>query len=134
GCLSPTDYERFVLRHTRAIIEAMPAEVPVIHFGTDTATLLDLQASCGGQVLGVDHRVAIGAACRRFPGLAIQGNLDPVALHADRAYVRDEARRILDEVGGRPGHIFNLGHGILPGTPVNNVIALVDAVHELSAR
>jgi uroporphyrinogen decarboxylase len=134
GCLSPTDYERYVLRHTRAIIEAMPEGVPVIHFGTDTATLLDLQASCGGQVLGVDHRVPIGEACRRFPEFAIQGNLDPVALHADRGYVRDEARRILDEVGSRPGHIFNLGHGILPGTPVDNVIALVDAVHELSAR
>jgi len=134
GCLSPTDYERYVLRHTRAIIEAMPAGVPVIHFGTDTATLLELQASCGGQVLGIDHRVAIGEACRRFPELAIQGNLDPVALHADPAYVREEARRILDEVAGRPGHIFNLGHGILPGTPVDNVIALVEAVHELSAR
>jgi len=134
GCLSPSDYERYVLRHTRAIIEAMPREVPVIHFGTDTATLLDLQASCGGHVLGVDHRVSIGAACRRFPELAIQGNLDPVVLHADRAFVREEARRTLDEVGDRPGHIFNLGHGILPGTPVDNVIALVEAVHELSAR
>jgi uroporphyrinogen decarboxylase len=134
GCLSPSDYERYALRHTRAIIEAMPPGVPVIHFGTDTATLLELQASCGGQVLGVDHRVSIGEACRRFPELAIQGNLDPVALHADCAYVRDEARRILDEVAGRPGHIFNLGHGILPGTPVDNVIALVEAVHALSVR
>jgi uroporphyrinogen decarboxylase len=134
GCLSPTDYERYVLRHTRAIIQAMPGDVPVIHFGTDTATLLELQASCGGHVLGVDHRVSIGEACRRFPALAIQGNLDPVALHADRTYVREEARRILDEVGPRPGHIFNLGHGILPGTPVDNVIALVEAVHEMSAR
>ena len=134
GCLSPTDYERYVLRHTRAIVEAMPAGVPLIHFGTDTATLLDLQARCGGQVLGVDHRVSIGEACRRFPELTIQGNLDPVALHADPSYVREEARRILDEVAGRAGHIFNLGHGILPGTPVDNVIALVDAVHELSAR
>lgn len=134
GCLSPSDYERYVLRHTRAIIEGMPPGVPVIHFGTDTATLLDLQASCGGHVLGVDHRVSIGEACRRFPELAIQGNLDPVVLHADRAYIREEARRILDEAAQRPGHIFNLGHGILPGTPVDNVIALVDAVHELSAR
>jgi len=134
GCLSPTDYERYVLRHTRAIVEAMPAGVPLIHFGTDTATLLDLQARCGGQVLGVDHRVSIGEACRRFPELTIQGNLDPVALHADPSYVREEARRILDEVAGRAGHIFNLGHGILPGTPVDNVIALVDTVHELSAR
>lgn len=134
GCLSPHDYERYVLRHTRAVIAALPAEVPVIHFGTDTATLLELQASCGGGVLGVDHRMAIGEACRRFPNLAIQGNLDPVVLHSTREYVREEARRILAEVGERPGHVFNLGHGILPGTPVENVIALVEAVHELSAR
>jgi uroporphyrinogen decarboxylase len=134
GCLSPADYERFVLPHTRAVIEALPPDVPVIHFGTDTATLLDLQARCGGSVLGVDHRTPIGEVCARFPKLAIQGNLDPVVLHALPSHIRSEAKRILDEVADRPGHIFNLGHGILPGTPVDHAIALVDAVHELSTR
>jgi uroporphyrinogen decarboxylase len=134
GCLAPADYERYVLPHTRSVIESLPKHVPLIHFGTDTATLLDLQASCGGSVLGVDHRAPIGEVCRRFPKLAIQGNLDPVVLHASAALVRSEAKRVLEEVGGRPGHVFNLGHGILPGTPVVNAIALVDAVHELSAR
>lgn len=134
GCLSPGDYDRYVAPHSRAVISSMPPDTPVIHFGTETATLLESQARCGGAVLGVDHRVPIGDACRRFPELAIQGNLDPVVLHTDPAFVREQAARILAEVGGRDGHIFNLGHGILPGTPVDNVIALVDAVHEISAR
>jgi uroporphyrinogen decarboxylase len=134
GCLSPSDYERYVLPHTRSVIAGLPKGVPVIHFGTDTATLLDLQVQCGGGVLGVDHRTPIGEVCQRFPDLAIQGNLDPVMLHVSPSHIRSEAKRILDEVAGRPGHIFNLGHGILPGTPVDNAIALVDAVHELSTR
>jgi uroporphyrinogen decarboxylase len=134
GCLTPADYERYVLPHTKAVIDALPADVPLIHFGTDTATLLEHQRTAGGAVLGVDHRVDIGRAFDRFPDLAIQGNLDPVVLFADRGTIRRETERILREVGARPGHIFNLGHGILPATPVDNVIALVDAVHELSAR
>jgi uroporphyrinogen decarboxylase len=134
GCLSPYDYEHYVLPHARAVISELPQSVPVIHFGTDTATLLELQASCGSRVLGVDHRVPIGETCRRFPELAIQGNLDPVVLQSRPEFVREQARRVLREVGDRNGHIFNLGHGILPGTPVDNVIALVEAVHELSAR
>jgi uroporphyrinogen decarboxylase len=134
GCLSPSDYATYVLPHTKAVIDALPPAVPVIHFGTDTATLLDLQHSAGAGVLGVDHRVAIATAFDRFPDVAIQGNLDPVALFADTGVIRREVSRILAEVNGRPGHIFNLGHGILPATPVDNVIALVDSVHELSAR
>jgi uroporphyrinogen decarboxylase len=134
GCLAPADYQRYVLPHTRAVIDALAKDVPVIHFGTDTATLLELQVKAGGAVLGVDHKTPIADACRRFPTHAIQGNLDPVVLHSSPAHVRSEAKRILVEVGGRAGHIFNLGHGILPGTPVANAIALVDAVHELSAR
>jgi uroporphyrinogen decarboxylase len=134
GCLSPDDYERYVLRHTEKVFSALPADVPAIHFGTDTATLLDLQLRAGGSVIGLDHRTPIGAAFDRHGGgVAIQGNLDPAVLFADRQTIRDRCKRILDEVGGRRGHIFNLGHGILPATPVDNVIALVDAIHELSA-
>jgi uroporphyrinogen decarboxylase len=134
GCLSPTDYETYVLPHTRAVFDELPAGVPSIHFGTETATLLELQARCGSSVLGVDHRVRIGSAFERFPDLTIQGNLDPVALFAGKEHIRAQAAAILGEVAGRNGHIFNLGHGILPGTPVDNVIALVDAVHEFSSR
>jgi len=134
GCLSPSDYRSFVAPHVRTIVAQLPSDVPLILFGTDTATLLDQQAESGCSVIGVDHRVPIASAFERFPRLAIQGNLDPALLFADRSVLRRQAARVLDEVGGRPGHIFNLGHGILPGTPVDNVVALVDAVHELSAR
>jgi uroporphyrinogen decarboxylase len=134
GCLSPADYARYVLPHTRRIIESLPRKIPLILFGTDTATLLDHQATAGARVLGVDHRVAIGQVFDRYPGIAVQGNLDPVVLFAEPAFIRAAARSILDEVARRPGHIFNLGHGVLPATPVDHVIALVDAVHELSAR
>ncbi len=134
GCLSPHDYETYVLPHTRAVVEALPDGVPVIHFGTDTATLLELQVAAGAQVLGVDHRVPIGSVFERFPGVAVQGNLDPVVLFADVDYVRRQCRRLLDEVGGRNGHIFNLGHGVLPATPVDHVIALIEEVHEYGAR
>ncbi|MFT4569722.1 MAG: uroporphyrinogen decarboxylase [Hyphomicrobiaceae bacterium] len=134
GCLSPHDYELYVEPHTRAAIEMIPKGVPVIHFGTDTATLLELQARAGATVIGADQRTPIGEVAKRFPHLAIQGNLDPVSLFAGPEHVRAEAKRILTEVGDRPGHIFNLGHGIMPGTPVDTVRALVDSVHELSAR
>ncbi len=134
GCLSPADYRTYVLPHMTELFSKLPPDVPVIHFGTGTATLLDLQVSAGASVLGVDHRVEIGPVFERFPGVAIQGNLDPVALFAEPAYIRDTAEKVLDDVGGKPGHIFNLGHGILPATPVDNAIALVDAVHTLSAK
>jgi uroporphyrinogen decarboxylase len=135
GCLAPVDYERYVLRHTKRVFDALPAGVPAIHFGTDTACLLDLQLRAGGTVLGVDHRVPIADAIARYGDrVAIQGNLDPTVLLTEPGFVRAECARILSEVAGKPGHVFNLGHGILPATPVDNVIALVDAVHELSAR
>jgi len=133
GCLSPADFQTYVAPHLRTISVLLPKDVPLIQFGTDTATLLELQVETGCTVIGVDHRVEIASAFERFPDMAVQGNLDPVLLFADPALVRREAARILAEAAGRPGHIFNLGHGILPGTPVDNVIALVDAVHELSA-
>jgi len=134
GCLSPSDFETYVAPHLRTISSSLPAGVPLIQFGTDTATLLEMQVATGCSVIGVDHRVPIASAFERFPTMAVQGNLDPVLLFAERDVLRREAARVLAEVGGRPGHIFNLGHGILPGTPVDNVISLVDAVHELSAR
>ena len=133
GCLSPDDYREFVLPHTRAVIQNIEPGTPVIHFGTGTAALLELMREAGGDVIGVDWRVRLDEAWQRVGhDVAIMGNLDPVSLFAGTDRIRAEARRILDYAGGRPGHIFNLGHGILPETPVENVIALVDAVHEMS--
>ncbi len=135
GSLGPDDYRRFVLPHMRSVIAAIPADVPVIHFGTVTGNLLELMREAGGDVIGLDWRVDLAEAWARLDhAVAVQGNLDPIALFADVAEIRERARTILAKAGGRPGHIFNLGHGILPETPVDHVIALVDAVHELSRR
>ena len=135
GSLGPDDYRRFVLPHTASVIAAIPADVPVIHFGTVTGNLLELMREAGGDVLGLDWRVDLAEAWARLNySVAVQGNLDPIALFADVDEIRRRARAILDQAGGRPGHIFNLGHGILPETPVDHAIALVDAVHEMSAR
>jgi uroporphyrinogen decarboxylase len=135
GSLAPDDYRRFVLPHTASVIAAIPAGVPVIHFGTVTGNLLELMREAGGDVLGLDWRVDLADAWARLNyGVAVQGNLDPIALFADVSEIRTRARAILDQAGGRPGHIFNLGHGILPETPVDHAIALVDMVHSMSAR
>lgn len=135
GSLSAHDYRRYVLPHTRNVIENITSGVPVIHFGTGTATLLEAMREAGGDCIGLDWRINLDEGWRRIgEDRAVMGNLDPVALFTDRDFVRAETKRILDEAGGRNGHIFNLGHGILPETPVDNVLALVDAVHELSAR
>jgi len=135
GSLGPDDYRRFVLPHTRAVIAAVRPGVPVIHFGTVTGNLLELMREAGGDVIGLDWRVDLSEAWARLGhDVAVQGNLDPVALFAAPSEIRQRARAILDQAGGRPGHIFNLGHGILPETPVDHVIALVDAVHEMSQR
>ena len=130
GCLSPDDYREFVLPHTRSVIQNVKPGVPVIHFGTGTATLLELMREAGGDVIGLDWRVRLDEGWRRVGhDVAVMGNLDPVALFAEREVLKAQARRVLDQAEGRPGHIFNLGHGILPETPVENVIALVDFVH-----
>jgi uroporphyrinogen decarboxylase len=135
GTLSPADYREFVLPHSRAAIRRLPAGVPVIHFGTGTATLLPLMREAGGDVIGLDWRVELAPAWACLgPGIAIQGNLDPAILLSDIGEIRRAAAAILDAVGGRPGHIFNLGHGVHQETPVDHARALVDAVHELSAR
>ena len=134
GCLSPNDYVQFVLPYTRSVIAGITSGIPVIHFGTGTASLLESMREAGGDVIGLDWRVPLDKGWQRVGhDVGIMGNLDPVALFADRKHVREQARLILEQAAGRPGHIFNLGHGILPETPVDNVIALVHDVHELSS-
>jgi uroporphyrinogen decarboxylase len=135
GALSPADYREHVLPHTRAVVQGLAPGVPVIHFGTGTAGLLSLLREAGGDVIGLDWRVDLDAAWRAVgEDVAVQGNLDPVALLSPPGRFAPSVRDILRRAGGRPGHIFNLGHGILPQTPVEHVKALVDMVHELSAR
>ncbi len=135
GCLGPDDYRRYALPHSRAALAGLSALAPVIHFGTDSAGLLGLMREAGGDVIGVDWRIDLDSAWAQIGhDRAVQGNLDPVALFASPAEIRRRAAAVLACAGGRPGHIFNLGHGILPHTPVDHVRALVDAVHELSAR
>ena len=130
GALSPDDYREFVLPHTKAVIEKVKPGVPVLHFGTGTAALLELMREAGGDVIGLDWRVRLDQGWERVGhDVAIMGNLDPVALFAEREVLKAQAKKILDQADGRPGHIFNLGHGILPETPVENVIELVEFVH-----
>ncbi len=134
GCLGPQDYREFVLPYIRSLIQGITAGVPVIHFGTGTATLLEDMRAAGGDVIGLDFHVELDEAWRRLgEDVGVQGNLDPMVLFAEPAYIRQRVQRILTQAAGRPGHIFNLGHGILPDTPYENVIALVELVHELSS-
>jgi uroporphyrinogen decarboxylase len=135
GTLSPADYRDFVLPHSRRVIGALRPGVPVIHFGVGTGGLLPLMKAAGGDVIGLDWRVELGPTWARLGhDVAVQGNLDPAVLLADVPAIRRAAREILDAAAGRPGHVFNLGHGIHKDTPVEHVKALVDIVHELSAR
>lgn len=133
GCLSPDDYRRFVLPHSRkAIALARASGTPVIHFGTGTSAFLTSMAEAGGDVIGVDWRVALDDAWRAFPDRAIQGNLDPCALFAPMDELTARVHDIIRRADGRPGHIFNLGHGILPDTDPDRARAVVDLVHERS--
>ena len=135
GCLSQQDYQQYVLPYSRATIEALTRGVPVIHFSTGTAGLLRHIRAAGGDIIGLDWRVNLDEAWESVGyDVGIQGNLDPVALLAPVDEIRRKVAEILRCAGGRPGHIFNLGHGVLPDTPVEHVIAMVQAVHELSAR
>ena len=134
GCLSPRDYEEYVLPYSKKVIDGVDKNVPLIHFATSSSTLLELMREAGGDVIGVDWRVNIGEAWARLGyDVAIQGNLDPVILLASSDLIEKEVKRILNSVGGRPGHIFNLGHGILPNTPPDHVAALVEMVHQYSS-
>jgi len=133
GCLSPDDYREFVLPHSRAVIEGVKRGIPVIHFGTGTASLLELMREAGGDVIGLDWRVRLDEGWQRVGhDVAVMGNLDPITLFASRDALKSQTKRILEQAGGRVGHVFNLGHGILPETPVENVIALVEMVHEMT--
>lgn len=135
GCLGPADYHEFVLPWSRALLSDLTPEVPVIHFGTGTGLLLEMMKEAGGSVMGLDFHMELDLAWNRLGyTTGVQGNLDPSVLLADPAYIRGRVERVLRQAGGRPGHIFNLGHGILPDTPFENVTALVEMVHELSRR
>jgi uroporphyrinogen decarboxylase len=136
GCLSPADYREHVLPYSRHAIEiASQSQVPVIHFSTHTSGMLDLVKEAGGDVIGVDWRISLERAWNVVgDGKALQGNLDPVALFAPWEELKKRTEQILDQGVGHPGYIFNLGHGILPHTPISNVQRLVDFVHEYRAQ
>ncbi len=129
GCLSPSAYREYVFPHMQRLFLQLPKEVPVVHFGTGNATILPLMKQAGGSVMGLDWRMPISETWDQLGEVAIQGNLDPVLLFAEPKVFLGEAERILREVGGRPGFIFNVGHGILPETPVDHVMTLIDFVH-----
>ncbi|MFN2448709.1 MAG: uroporphyrinogen decarboxylase [Candidatus Baltobacteraceae bacterium] len=133
GTLSPQQYRTFVQPHSRAVIAALRPGTPVLHFGTMTGSLLCDMRDAGGDVIGLDWRVELDEAWERLgPNVGVQGNFDPALLFTDAETIRTGARDILRRANRRPGHIFNLGHGILPQTPVDNVLALIDAVHAIS--
>ena len=134
GCLGVSEFNRFVAPHSQALFEAIVGQVPVIHFGTGNPALSAPMSESGGDVLALDWRSDLVAVWDETGAKAVQGNLDPIVLCASREAVVQEADHLLSAVGSRPGHIFNLGHGIIPETPVDNVKALVDFVHERSAQ
>jgi uroporphyrinogen decarboxylase len=135
GCLGPDDYRECVLPFMRRLIAGLAPGVPVISFATGNPQLLPLLAEAGAPVIGVDWRVRLDDAWRMIgPDRAVQGNLDPLVLLAGKDEIRRQASAILQQAAGHPGHIFNLGHGVLPQTPVENARALVEMLHELSAR
>lgn len=134
GALSPADYRTHVAPHVRHILKDLETTgVPVIHFGTNTGMLLEAQAEAGGTVIGVDWRTPLDQAFARVGGTrAIQGNMDPLLLLAPRDVTLAHVREVLRDAGGRAGHIFNLGHGIVPETSVDNVRATIDLIHSLT--
>jgi uroporphyrinogen decarboxylase len=134
GALNPQDYESLVLPYSQRVLAAAQAEnVPVIHFGTNTTTLLPLMKRAGGDVIGLDWRIPLDDGWKLLGhDIGVQGNLDPALLFASQAEIKKRVDDILRRAAGRPGHIFNLGHGILQRTPVENVKAVVDMVHEYS--
>jgi uroporphyrinogen decarboxylase len=134
GGLGPDDYRAFVQPHVRRILASLP-DVPTIHFGTGTAALLEAMADAGGDVIGLDHRVSLADGWRRVGyDRGVQGNLDAARLLAGWDATRDGALAVLEQAAGRPGHVFNLGHGVLPATDTDLLRRLVDLVHEQTAR
>ena len=136
GSLSPADYSEYVLPHVQSVIDRLkPEGIPIIYFGTGTSTLLPLMRSAGSDVLGLDWHVELDEAWARVGfDVAVQGNLDPVVLFAPLPEIERRIKDILDRAGNRVGHIFNLGHGILPKTPVDHVEAAIGFVHKYSTR
>ena len=136
GCLSVEDYRRYVLPRTTELVQALKKTgVPVIYFGTDSTTLLASMQETGADVIGLDWRVPLDEGWKLLGNRgAVQGNLDPIALFAPQSEIRARVADIIQRAGGRSGHIFNLGHGIVPETPVENVKALLEMVHELSSK
>ena len=135
GNLSPQDYSEYVLPYSAKVFANLDPSVPHIHFANQAGTMIELVKEAGGNVIGLDWRITIDAAIGRLgDDVAVQGNLDPMALFARPDVIREKVRDILTRVGKRPGHIFNLGHGIDKDTPVEHVQALVEFVHEISAE
>jgi uroporphyrinogen decarboxylase len=137
GALGPEDYIEFAQPHSARLIAEVKAarpDVPLIHFGTGSGQILELMRDAGGDVIGVDFKTRLDAARTRLgDDQPVQGNMDPLVLYAEGNYVEERAQRVLDENAGRPGFVFNLGHGILPQTPVDNVVRLIDYVHRASS-
>jgi uroporphyrinogen decarboxylase len=134
GTLNARDYREFALPHTRRIFEAVGSRVPTIHFGTGTATILEDLRDAGGDVIGLDWRIPIDEGWERIGDRAVQGNLDPTLLLGPTPRMFQQTDDILARAGRKPGHIFNLGHGILPSTPVEHVQMLAQYVHAASRR
>lgn len=135
GALGPSDYREFVLPHQKNVIAGIKKTVPLIHFAHGAAHLLEMVAEAGGDVIGLDWRCDLEAAWKRVGhGKAVQGNLDPVSLFGSKDFIRKRTKEILDQAGGRNGHIMNLGHGILQQTPLENAAEFINATHELSRR
>jgi uroporphyrinogen decarboxylase len=135
GILSPADYERYVLPYTTRLICGLNRRnIPVIHFVKGAGAMLDSVKKAGGDVMGLDWHVNLGMTRDALGAMSVQGNLDPTVLYAPPDIIEREVKRILDENGGRPGHIFNLGHGILPTVPPENAKFMVESVHRLSRK
>jgi uroporphyrinogen decarboxylase len=136
GALSPQDYTRFVLPYSQRVLKTVEASgVPIIHFGVNTATLLPFMKRAGGNVIGLDWRTPLDEGWQVLGhDVAVQGNLDPVTLFAPLSVLREQVQDVLGRAGGRPGHIFNVGHGILQHTPVESVRAVVEMVHEWTSK
>ena len=134
GWLGPFDYEHLVLPHVRSVVDKVKGKgAPVIYFGNGASAMLDHVATAGSEVIGVDWRIDIDRAWDQLGDVAVQGNLDPITLLGPTGAIEERVADIIARVGGRPGHIFNLGHGLVPQTPPDNVKYVIDAVHRLSA-
>ncbi len=135
GILSPVDYEKYILPYTSKLIAGLDRSVPIIHFVKGSGTMLELVKKAGSDVVGLDWHVSLGLARDVLgPGVAVQGNLDPTVLYAPKEHIEAQVKRILEENAGRPGHIFNLGHGILPTVAPEHAKHMVECVHRLSSE